>query len=140
MLAASAGGAFADEALERALIERLVPHVRLLTPNLAEAARLTGMAPIGDIDGMEAAGRALCADGAAAVLVKGGHLAGAAVDVLVEGASTTLFESPRLPGTHRGTGCLLACAVAASLARGESLRASIETARAYVRTKFKEGC
>jgi len=138
VLSASGGGDFAGPAFERALLARLVPHVRLLTPNLAEAARLTGTAPIGSIDAMEAAGRALCAAGAPAVLVKGGHLDGSAIDVLVAGNATTVFESPRLPGSLRGTGCLLACAVAARLAHGDELEAAITFGRAFVREKFAD--
>jgi hydroxymethylpyrimidine/phosphomethylpyrimidine kinase len=136
VLSASGGGDFADATFERALLERLVPHVRLLTPNLAEAARLAGIPALASVDAMEAAGRALCALGARAVLVKGGHLAGDAVDVLVAGDATTVFESPRLPGTLRGTGCLLACAVAARLAHGDELEAAIAFGRAFVREKF----
>jgi hydroxymethylpyrimidine/phosphomethylpyrimidine kinase len=70
------------------------------------------------------------------VLVKGGHLVGAAVDVLVDREGTVVFEAPRLAGSLRGTGCLLGCAAAADLARGESLRAAVEYARAYVRARF----
>jgi hydroxymethylpyrimidine/phosphomethylpyrimidine kinase len=136
VLSASGGGDFADPAFERAMLERFVPHVRLLTPNLDEAARLTGMPAIESVDAMEAAGRALCVAGAHAVLVKGGHLVGAAVDVLVVGDATTVFESSRLPGTLRGTGCLLACAVAARLARGDPLEEAVAFGRAFVREKF----
>jgi hydroxymethylpyrimidine/phosphomethylpyrimidine kinase len=136
VLSASGGGDFAGPAFERAMLERLVPHVRLLTPNLDEAARLTGVPALASIDEMEAAGRALCALGARAVLIKGGHAPGAAIDVLVEGGATTTFESPRLAGTLRGTGCLLACAIAARLAHGDALASAIEFGRAFVREKF----
>ncbi|MBD5606092.1 MAG: bifunctional hydroxymethylpyrimidine kinase/phosphomethylpyrimidine kinase, partial [Candidatus Eremiobacteraeota bacterium] len=136
VLFASGGGNFADDAMERAMLARLVPHVRLLTPNAAEAARLTGATVRDGVDAMEAAGRALLDAGAGAVLVKGGDRAVGAVDVLVERTETTVFESPRLPGTLRGTGCLLACAAAAELGRGEPLRRAVETARAFVRAKF----
>ncbi len=136
VLSASGGGDFASPDFARALLERLVPHVRLLTPNLDEAARLSGTDTIATVDAMEAAGRALCAAGARAVLVKGGHLAGSAVDVLVADGATTVFESPRLPGSLRGTGCLLACAVAARLAHGDALVEAIAFGRAFVREKF----
>jgi hydroxymethylpyrimidine kinase/phosphomethylpyrimidine kinase len=102
VLSASGGGDFADPAFERAMLERFVPHVRLLTPNLDEAARLTGMPAIESVDAMEAAGRALCVAGAHAVLVKGGHLVGAAVvatsrDVARDGLSARVCgrRSPR---------------------------------------------
>jgi hydroxymethylpyrimidine/phosphomethylpyrimidine kinase len=85
---------------------------------------------------MEAAGHRLCARGAAAVLVKGGHLAGDAVDVLVHAGRTVIFEAPRLAGSLRGTGCLLACATAAALAHGESLPEGVARGRAFVQMKF----
>jgi hydroxymethylpyrimidine/phosphomethylpyrimidine kinase len=136
VLAASAGGSFADRATIEAILELLVPQATLLTPNLAEAAALTGAAAVDDIAGMEAAGAALRGRGAGAVLVKGGHLRGAAIDVLVTADQTIAFEAERLTGTLRGTGCLLACAVAAELARGAPLSGAVETARAFVRARF----
>jgi hydroxymethylpyrimidine/phosphomethylpyrimidine kinase len=134
VLAASGGGRFAAAAL----VARFLPAVTLLTPNLAEAAELTGL-PVDDVAGMEAAGSALRTLGAAAVLVKGGHLGGAAIDVLVDERGTVVFEASRLAGTLRGTGCLLACAAAAALARGEPARDAVVYARAFVRAKFLAG-
>ncbi len=136
VLAASGGGSFADAATVEALCRLLLPLATLVTPNLAEAARLTGAPAVDDVDAMEVAGRALRARGAAAVLVKGGHLEGAAVDVLVDRDGTVVFEAPRLPGSLRGTGCLLGCAAAAALARTEPLRVAVEYARAFVRARF----
>jgi hydroxymethylpyrimidine kinase/phosphomethylpyrimidine kinase len=137
VFAASGGGAFGDAAARAAFVRDLIPRATLLTPNLAEAALLTGVPAVTDLDGMEAAGRALVLAGARAVLVKGGHLAGAAVDLLVDGdGPATAFEAPRLPGSLRGTGCLLACAAAAALARGEPLVAAVAFARGFVRERF----
>ncbi len=136
VLTASGGGSFADGAAVEALCAFILPLTTLVTPNLAEAARLTGRPTVDDVEAMEAAGQALRARGAAAVLVKGGHLSGAAVDVLVDRDGTVVFEAPRLPGSLRGTGCLLGCAVAAALARGEPMRTAVEYARAFVRARF----
>jgi hydroxymethylpyrimidine/phosphomethylpyrimidine kinase len=135
VLAPSGGGTFADGSAQAALLDCLLPQTTLLTPNIGEAERLTGERVTTAAD-MEAAAHRLRARGAAAVLVKGGHLAGDAVDVLVYSGGTIVFEAPRLAGTLRGTGCLLACAVAAALAHGESLPDAVARARAFVRTKF----
>jgi hydroxymethylpyrimidine/phosphomethylpyrimidine kinase len=135
VLAPSGGGAFADGDAQAALLDSLLPQTTLLTPNLAEAECLTGVR-VANVADMEAAAQRLCARGAAAVLVKGGHLAGDAVDVLVHAGGTVVFEAPRLAGSLRGTGCLLACAVAAALAHGESLPDAVARGRAFVRAKF----
>ena len=120
-----------DDALA-ALKDELLPRAQLITPNMAEAERLTGL-KIKDLDDMRAAALKLRAMGARAVLVKGGHLAGDAVDVLLEGDHFELYSAPRVPSnsTH-GTGCTLAAAVAACLARGLSLRDAVGAAKRYV--------
>ncbi len=138
VIAPSAGGTFAAKPVRAAIVRRLLPRVALATPNFAEALALseredreTG------IDAMERVARALVARGAAAVLVTGGDLPGAAVDVLVDAEGSVVFEGPRLPGTLRGTGCLLSCGIAAALAHGEPLRAAIAAGRAFVRARFE---
>ena len=138
-LAPSGGGRFGDERTVAALRERLVPLATIVTPNLAEAARLTGRR-VNDLATMRDAGSALVAAGARAALVKGGHLAGRACDVLVDGDGVETYEAARLPGGLRGTGCLLAASLAAALARGTPLRAAVATARAFVREKMTNGC
>ena len=122
-----------DEDAVAALKERLVSKAALVTPNMAEAAALTGLA-VADPDDMEAAGRALLELGAGAALVKGGHLEGGTVtDVLVTGDGSERFDHPRIdtPHTH-GTGCTLASGIAAGLARGMALRDAVVRARDYV--------
>jgi hydroxymethylpyrimidine/phosphomethylpyrimidine kinase len=112
----------------------LAPLATVLTPNAPEAAALTGIAVASRAD-MEKAGRAILALGARAVLMKGGHLEGDVVhDLLVEASGVTAFSGPRIEtrSTH-GTGCTLASAIACGLAQGQSLKAAVERARAYVR-------
>jgi hydroxymethylpyrimidine/phosphomethylpyrimidine kinase len=82
---------------------------------------------------MIAAGARLLRDGARAALVKGGHLAGDPVDVLVTSEGVQTFTGSRLPQTMRGTGCTLAMALACELALGRTLSESVKGARAYVR-------
>jgi hydroxymethylpyrimidine/phosphomethylpyrimidine kinase len=118
----------------RALIEHLLPLATVVTPNAPEATALTGL-EIATADDLERAGRALVELGARAALVKGGHLEGAdVVDVLVtrDGAPVR-FTGRRVPGrsTH-GTGCTLAAAIAASLAQGLQLPASVIRAKHFV--------
>jgi len=136
VLGPSGGGTFADDATLASLVSDLVPLATVVTPNLAEIARLTGVAVPATPDAMAAAGRVLRASGAAAVLVTGGHLAAEPVDVLIWAGGERRFAAPRLAGSLRGTGCLLACALAVSLARGDSLPQAIEAARTFVRDRF----
>lgn len=138
VLAAGGGDALADNATRDALRDALFPRATLVTPNLDEAAAFLGRA-ITDVDAMREAAAALRAYGAHAVLVKGGHLAGAATDVLADERGTRSFTSPRIAATLRGTGDLLATTIAASLARGTSLDESIDYARRRVAAAITRG-
>lgn len=106
----------------------LFARARLATPNLPELAALTG----DDVSTDEAAIRAARRLPARAVLVKGGHRAGAPVDLLVEGRRVTRLEGRRRSGTARGTGCRLAAAAAGLLARGASLEDAARGAKSIV--------
>jgi hydroxymethylpyrimidine kinase/phosphomethylpyrimidine kinase len=139
-----------DDALD-ALITELMPLARLITPNIPEAERMTGLT-IRDEEGMRSAARSLREMGARAVLIKGGHLKGkdeggrmkaeeraktetvaTALDVLDDEGRVMLFrgEWVETESTH-GTGCTLSAAIAAGLAHGMSLEQSIETAKRFV--------
>ncbi len=122
-----------DEDAAQALTRRLISKAALVTPNMAEAGMLTGLA-VENADGMEAAGRALVEGGAGAVLITGGHLEGdSVIDVLVTNDGSERFESPRIESTNtHGTGCTLASAIAIGLAQGLGLGDSIIRARGYV--------
>jgi len=135
VLWASSGGAFLDGAGIAAIVSSLLPRTSIVTPNLHEAGVLAGMPALADVDAMAAAARALVRLGAGAALVTGGHLDGAPVDVLFDG-ELRRFEATRLDVTMRGTGCLLADALAAALARGVPLAVAVEEARGYVRRKL----
>ncbi|MGA2557912.1 MAG: bifunctional hydroxymethylpyrimidine kinase/phosphomethylpyrimidine kinase, partial [Verrucomicrobiota bacterium] len=115
-----------------ALKTRLVPLAYLLTPNLAEAAALTQQ-EIGDVGGMRRAARQLCEMGAKAVLVKGGHLAGDATDVLFDGREWLEFTASRIvtPHTH-GTGCTYSAAITAELAKGSDLKTAVSRAKHFI--------
>jgi hydroxymethylpyrimidine kinase/phosphomethylpyrimidine kinase len=121
-----------DDAALGALKRELLPLARVVTPNIPEAERLTGLV-IRDRAGMLEAARLMREMGARAVLVKGGHLEGEATDVLDDGGRVETFTAPRVETTStHGTGCTLAAAVAACLARGMSLPESVGAAKRYV--------
>jgi hydroxymethylpyrimidine/phosphomethylpyrimidine kinase len=115
-----------------AIRSELVPIATLVTPNLPEAAALTGI-DVTDESGLRRAADALLALGPRAVLVKGGHLAGDAVDLLWDGEHEHVFRSPRYDNRHtHGTGCTLASAIASRLALGDPLPAAVAAAKEYV--------
>jgi hydroxymethylpyrimidine/phosphomethylpyrimidine kinase len=128
-----------DEDALVALRERIVPLATLVTPNLPEAAALAGF-EVTDRDGMEEAARAIRAMGPGAVLVKGGHLAGAtgADDLFFDGDRMTWIagEWIETPNTH-GTGCTLSSAIAAHLARGAGLFEAVRQGKAFVREAIR---
>jgi hydroxymethylpyrimidine/phosphomethylpyrimidine kinase len=112
---------------------RLFPLATVVTPNLPEAAALTGMA-IGDDAQIRQAAQRLRGLGARAVLVKGGHGAGDRVrDILVDEEGVQTFETSRITaGATHGTGCALATAIACGLAGQLTLSDAIRQARRFV--------
>jgi hydroxymethylpyrimidine/phosphomethylpyrimidine kinase len=115
-------------------LRSLLSRADVVTPNLFEAATLLDAPLARDEDAMRTQAQKLLAFGAGAVLIKGGHGGGPdSVDLLVEADGCARFTAPRIAtkNTH-GTGCTLAAAVAAGLAKGLSLNASVREAKAYV--------
>ena len=132
MVATSGDPLLKPEAV-KVIREELMPLADLVTPNMHEAAVLAGGEVAGNIDGMILQGRTLLRAGAKTVLVKGGHLDGDAVDVLVGAGEPRLFSAPRIEtsNTH-GTGCTLSSAIAARLAHGDALEDAIAAAKSYL--------
>ncbi|HTX48186.1 MAG TPA: bifunctional hydroxymethylpyrimidine kinase/phosphomethylpyrimidine kinase [Caulobacteraceae bacterium] len=133
VMLAKGGAALLEPPALSALKALLVPRAALLTPNAPEAAALTGLA-VDTTEDLHRAGEALLRAGAAAVLMKGGHIAGDRVtDVLMTPAGETTFEGPRVETRHmHGTGCTLASACAVGLAQGLPLDRAVARAFAYV--------
>jgi hydroxymethylpyrimidine/phosphomethylpyrimidine kinase len=134
VLLSSSGGVLLDEAGRAQMRSRLFPLATVLTPNIPEAASLCATAPATDREALLAQARSLLATGARAVLLKGGHAAGAeSVDLLLtaEGRPQWL-SSPRLDARCRGTGCALASAIAAGLAGGAAIEEACASAKDYV--------
>lgn len=121
----------APEARQK-LLERLLRHAALTTPNLHEAAALA-RCRVSTEDEMEAAARRIHERCSAAVLVKGGHLAGEAADVLFDGRQIRWYRAPRIgtPHTH-GTGCTYSAAIAACLAFGMPLPEAVARAKRFI--------
>ncbi|MGH7582914.1 MAG: bifunctional hydroxymethylpyrimidine kinase/phosphomethylpyrimidine kinase [Gemmatimonadales bacterium] len=118
-----------------AMRDRLLPLAACVTPNLDEAAVLTGIA-VYDADTMQLAAERLLELGASAALVTGGHLEGdVIVDVLVSANGVRRFPGRRIASraTH-GTGCVLSAAITAGLADARPLEDAVANAIAWVRT------
>lgn len=134
VLASTSGRALLDDAGKEA-IKSLLPLVALLTPNANEAAALTGR-KVSNADQYLDAGRALLDLGARAVLLKGGHMDGDnSSDALLDGNDRppTWYSRPRIRTRNdHGTGCVLASAITAELAKGHALSDAVTNAREFV--------
>jgi len=135
ILKSSSGAGLLDQAGIRLLAEKFMGLANVVTPNVDEAAVLTG-AEVADLPQMRAAALRLHQMGARAVVVTGGHL-DPAVDLLsvshAGGVEEKIFQSKKLRSnfTH-GTGCAFSTALACNLAKGKSLPEAVLLAKAYV--------
>lgn len=128
VMAAEAGGELLRDEAVRILIEELLPLAEVVTPNVFEAERLSGMG-IKDIDGARKAARKIHDLGAKAVIVTGGHLEG--TDVLYDG-DFTLIEGKLVKGGTHGSGCTHSAAITAELAMGTHLIEAARRAKEFV--------
>lgn len=134
VMGAQSGASLADDGLQRALINRLLPLATVVTPNLPEAETMLGR-PVRTQSDMVEGARQILKFGSGAVLLKGGHLSGNRVcDVLVSARYERVWDDARIEsrGDH-GTGCTLASALAVVLAQGQPLEEAVTRARDYVR-------
>jgi hydroxymethylpyrimidine/phosphomethylpyrimidine kinase len=126
------GAALMLEDARTAVRERLLPRAFLLTPNLHEAAELTGLR-VETVADMHHAAERLVELGCENVLVKGGHLATAATDVLLTGDGFFEFTTEKRDTVHtHGTGCTYSAAITAELAKGARLVDAVRTAKDYI--------
>jgi hydroxymethylpyrimidine/phosphomethylpyrimidine kinase len=132
VMLAKGGDALLDADAVDALRADLIARATVLTPNIPEAEVLTGQRIVTLAD-MRAAAAALIRQGARAVVIKGGHLDGPAIDLFATAEVSEDLTAPRLdtPHTH-GTGCTFASAIAARLALGDDLLSAVRHAKAYV--------
>jgi hydroxymethylpyrimidine/phosphomethylpyrimidine kinase len=139
VMVAKSGQSLLDQSAVSALLQHLVPRATLLTPNVPEAAKLLNTTPATTLDEMLRQGEALCAKGALAVLMKGGHADGSTcVDILVTPQKHWRFEALRL-ATHNthGTGCSLSSAITAELAKGKQLHDAVSRAHSWLHEAIK---
>ncbi|CAN5731427.1 bifunctional hydroxymethylpyrimidine kinase/phosphomethylpyrimidine kinase [soil metagenome] len=139
MVAKSRDRLLAEDAVD-ALRHRLLPLARVVTPNIPEAELLLD-GHIGSVDDMRTAARSLHALGPRSVLLKGGHLEGGeAVDVFCDGRDLVELSGPRFDtGDTHGTGCVLAAAITARLARGDDVPAAVRVAKDFVGGAIEHG-
>ena len=143
ILKSSSGADLLDTAGTRLLIERLIPLSDVVTPNVDEAAMITGMKRVEELDEMRAAAAKLHEMGAPAVVVTGGDLE-KAMDLLSfiskRGVEQEVFkaERQRSNSTH-GTGCAFATAMACHLALDRGLAEATLLAKTYVSAAISNG-
>jgi len=154
VIVSSSGYKLMEDHALAALIDQLLPLARLVTPNIPEAERLTGIAIKSESD-MRRAATMIRELGAPAVLVKGGHLVSQkagrrqrvenyeadqiaehnndAIDVLDDQGKVTVFRAKRIAGAElHGSGCILSAAIAAGLGNGMTLEESVKAAKSFV--------
>jgi hydroxymethylpyrimidine/phosphomethylpyrimidine kinase len=134
VMVASSGDRLLDDEAEAAYLEHLFPHAHIITPNLREASVLVGR-EVTTVDEMVTAAVELAATGPDWVVVKGGHLDGAAVDVVHERRTgrVTRLTAPRIETrNNHGTGCSFAAAITAGLALGRGPEDAIAEAKLVV--------
>lgn len=140
MIATSGDRLVSDETVD-AIRERLLPLATLVTPNLPEAAALTGDSVPSDLDAMAAAGVRLRSLGAGAALVKGGHSQGLqATDVLVDADGTMPYAADRVETTNtHGTGCTLSSGIASMLTASMPLRDAVGESKRFLTGALSSG-
>ena len=139
VMIATSGARLLDEDAIAVMVGELIPLADVLTPNLPEAEALLGY-PIRSAKDCIRAGADLLAMGARSVLLKGGHGSGReVVDRFFDTRGVVELRHPRLKLEAHGTGCTLASAVAAELARGQSPRGAVRRAVAYVQRALARG-
>ncbi len=133
VLTSSSGTYFSDSSLTRTLIEQLLPHVSLITPNISEAEQLSNLKISSPID-IKMAAQRLLKMGCNNILIKGGHLNGTwAQDYFCNHDRDFWLNLPKLNYHNtRGTGCAFASAICASMSLGYSILDAIVIAKMAV--------
>jgi len=136
VLRSSSGKALLQPDAVAALKNKLFPLARIITPNIPEAEALTGVTIKTDQD-MNLAAGILLDRGPAFVLIKGGHLQGAAIDTLYGGKTVLSFSTNRRKGEFHGTGCALSAAITVFISQGLSVEKAVEKAKQRVDRMLK---
>lgn len=140
MVATSGDRLLREDAIET-LKKRLIPLAAIVTPNLPEAALLTGQPLAKSAESMQAQAREILALGANAVLIKGGHGSSAeSTDFLITRDGIEVLTAARIETRNdHGTGCTLAAALAAQLAKGDTVAEAAKAAKAYLHAALQAG-
>lgn len=141
VLIAKGGAALLEKRALGVLVKKLFPLAALVAPNIPEAEIMLGMSIKSDRDRLTAC-RALLDMGSRSVLLKGGHAEGARVkDFFMDAdGNEQVLDLPRLNVIHtHGTGCTVSAAIAAYLAKGQSMRDATVSARSFIQTAIAEG-
>lgn len=129
----------ADDAIDK-LRDELIPMAEIITPNVPEASLLLGGRNLESVEDLKQAAMDLYQLGAGNVLVKGGRLAGPAVDVLYNGKTLTSFTAPRVDTVNTsGAGCTYSAAIAAYLTKGATVEKAVLEAKRFVTTAIEYG-
>jgi len=134
---AKGGNALMQENSINTLIEKLIPLCDLITPNIPEAEKISQM-KISSLGDMREASEKILNLGCKAVLLKGGHYIGDAIDVLYDGNTFTEYKTEKIDtkNTH-GTGCTLSSSIASNLALGHSLEEAVSLSKEYITEAIK---
>ena len=139
VMISTSGHRLLDQEAVQWMKRKLFPMAQLITPNLPEAEALCGMR-VRDEAEMERAARLLSDQTGAAVLLKGGHLAKTADDLLLQNGEAHWLQGRRVENSNtHGTGCTLSSAIACGLARGQSLVESARAAKEYLTNALRAG-
>ncbi len=132
VMVAKGGAPLIENEAKQSLIEELLPLAFVITPNIPEAEVLSKI-KISSVDDMKKSAKIIHGLGAKNVVVKGGHLAGDAIDILYDGKKFHEFISERIDtkNTH-GTGCTYSAAIATILANKKSVLEAVKTAKEYI--------
>jgi len=138
MVAKSGAPLLRDDSVD-ILKRRLIPTATLVTPNVPEAEKLSGIT-ISDKKDMERAATRILDLGCRGVVVKGGHLTGEAVDLLLWDKGVQVFSRPRIEASHdHGTGCSFSAAITAEIAKGSPVVEAVRRAKELVYLAVKYG-
>ncbi|HUF41942.1 MAG TPA: bifunctional hydroxymethylpyrimidine kinase/phosphomethylpyrimidine kinase [Verrucomicrobiae bacterium] len=139
VMVATSGDLLIKKSAVAALRARLLPLAAVATPNLPEAEELTGL-KLRSFEEIADAARRIVEMGARSVIIKGGHGKGPAVDLFFDGKRFAALSAPRIrtKSTH-GTGCTFAAAIAAYLAKGESIEGAVRLAKEYITAAIRAG-
>ena len=139
VMVATSGDLLIEKNAVAALRAVLIPLAAVVTPNIPAAEELSGL-KLGTAKDIEDAARRIVAMGAGSVVIKGGHRRGPALDLFFDGKTFRALGTPRIRtrNTH-GTGCTFSAAIAAYLAKGETLESAVALAKRYITAAIRAG-